>query len=361
MPGRLLAYGVTGFTGKLIIAHAREKGIPLVLAGRNARRVQAMAEAAGFPWLAFGLDDPARLDEALQTFDVVLNIAGPFSETARPVVESCLRVGTHYLDVTGEPGVFQEVSGYDRQARERDIMLMPGAGYVIVASDCLAAHVAGRLKEPRYLRLGFSRSDVISRGTFMTASAHMDGRAAVMRDGRLVWIPSGGAEYWFDYGKGMSASTAITWPDVITANHTTGITNIEAYQEVGPALRNLFVLSGCLSGVLKSAPLRLLLKAQAGLWPEGPSQTIRDGIPLIVVAEAEDRWRNKAITRLRVPNGYDFTPVVALAIAGQILEGRFQPGFQTPAKVYGADFILPFAGVRREDFDGHGRPSMLLN
>jgi len=356
MAGRLLAYGVTGFSGKLIAARAKQQGIPLVLAGRDARRVRAVADAMGFPWLAFGLDDPARLDESLRPFDIVLNIAGPFAQTARPLAESCLRTGTHYLDITGEPYVFQDLAGLDLRARERGVMLMPGAGCVIVASDCLAAHVAGRLKDARHLRLGFSHTDAISRGTLLTASGHLDGKTAVMREGRLVWIPAGGLEHWFDYGKGMRPSTAMTWADVVTAHHTTGIPNVEVYQEARLLVRNLFALSGYLGGALDSPPCRLLFKTQAKLWPEGPSKAHRDSSPRVIVAEIEDRWRRKAITRLRVPNGYDFTPTAALAIAGQILEGRFQAGFQTPAKVYGADFILPFEGVSREDFDGHGRP-----
>jgi short subunit dehydrogenase-like uncharacterized protein len=356
MATRLLVYGATGFTGRLIAAHAREGGIAPVLAGRDAGRVRAVAEPLGLPWTAFGLDDPARLDEALKPFGAVLNIAGPFAKTARPVAESCLRAGVHYLDVTGEPNVFQDLSRLDARAQERGVMLMPGVGFVVLATDCLAAHVAGRLPGASHLRLGFNATDAVSRGTLRTAMGQLAATAAVVREGRLLELPLGRLEHWFDYGRGMRASMALTWADLFTAPRTTGIPNVEVYAEADWAKRNFFVLCGMLAGPLSSRPARLLMAAPARLWPEGPSQARRGAAPRVLVAEAENRHRVKVVSRLHTPDGYDFTPGAALAVAARVLDGDFLPGFQTPGKVYGADFVLALPGVRREDLDGHGRP-----
>ena len=353
---RLLVYGPTGFTGRLIAAEAKKKGMALTLAGRNARRVQAVAEPLGFPFLALGLDDPARLDQALRPFDAVLNSAGPFVETALPLAESCVRTGTHYLDVTGEPNVFQELTRLDARARAGGVMIMPGVGFVVLASDCLAAHAAARLPGASHLRLGFSRTDAVSRGTLRTAMDQVAGTAAVLREGRLVEIPLGRLEHWFDYGQGMRASIALTWADLVTAPLTTGIPNVEVYAEADALTRNFFVLCGWFAAPLKSAPVRLLMAASAKLWPEGPSEAKRGSAPRVLVAEVEDRSRRKLISRLHSPDGYDFTPVAALAVAGRVLAGDFLAGFQTPAKVYGADLVLSLDGVRFEDLDGHGRP-----
>jgi len=356
MSKRLLVYGPTGFTGKLIAAQAKAKGVPLTLAGRNGRRVQAVAEPLGFPWLALGLDDAARLDEALRPFDAVLNIAGPFAETAQPLAQACLRTGTHYLDVTGEPNVFADLARLDERARARGVMLMPGVGFVVLATDCLAAHAASRLPGASHLRLGFNSTDAISRGTLRTAMDQVVGTAATLREGRLVEAPLGRLEHWFDYGQGMRASIALTWADLFTAPHTTGIPSVEVYAEAGVLTRNFFVLCGLFAAPLKSRPARLLMAAQAKLWPEGPSQAKRGKAPRVLVAEVEDRGRRKLISRLHTPDGYDFTAPAALAVAEQVLAGHFLPGFQTPGKVYGADFVLSLPGVRREDLDGYSRP-----
>jgi short subunit dehydrogenase-like uncharacterized protein len=67
------------------------------------------------------------------------------------------------------------------------------------------------------------------------------------------------------------------------------------------------------------------------------------------VAEVEDATGRRVRARLRTPEAYTFTCTTALAILERVLAGDVEPGFQTPARVYGPDFVLPFAGVSRED------------
>ncbi len=67
------------------------------------------------------------------------------------------------------------------------------------------------------------------------------------------------------------------------------------------------------------------------------------------MAEAEDGWRRRRSVRLETPDGYSFTAEAAIAIAQRVMRGDFLAGFQTPAKVYGADFVLGFKGTRRQE------------
>jgi short subunit dehydrogenase-like uncharacterized protein len=55
--------------------------------------------------------------------------------------------------------------------------------------------------------------------------------------------------------------------------------------------------------------------------------------------------------RLYTPEAYDFTGTTAAAVAARVVAGDFEPGFQTPARVFGANFVLGFDGVSREDLD----------
>src|SRR4030067_639580 len=71
--------------------------------------------------------------------------AGPFIHTFRPMVEACLRAGTHYLDITGEYPVFESLAARDGEARAAGIMVLPGAGFDVVPSGCLGAHLKRRL------------------------------------------------------------------------------------------------------------------------------------------------------------------------------------------------------------------------
>ena len=66
-----------------------------------------------------------------------------------------------------------------RTARRRGVMLMPGAGFDVVPSDCLALHMARRVRGARRLMLGISGLEVISRGSFRTLA---DGAGQSIRD-----------------------------------------------------------------------------------------------------------------------------------------------------------------------------------
>src|SRR4051812_20540288 len=104
---KLLIYGANGYTGALIARMAADRGQRPTLAGRDAASVSTLATGLGLESRAFPLDDPAALDAGLAGVAAVLHCAGPFAHTARPMVSACLRRRVHYLDVTGELGVFE--------------------------------------------------------------------------------------------------------------------------------------------------------------------------------------------------------------------------------------------------------------
>ena len=349
MSGRLLIYGASGFSGKLIAAQAKDFGNEVILAGRTPDRLQSLAESLHLPWRIARLDDPQSLDHVLSDINVVLHAAGPFHKTARPMLQACLRKNIHYLDVTGELTVFQDLHRFDAEARSRGVMVMPGVGFVLLASDCLVAHVAAKLPEAQYLRIGFSRPTYFSRGTLKTMLSLVRERVTIRREGRLATVPVGRLERSFDFGEGQSLSTAVNWADVYTAFYTTGIPNIEVYAEAPILQRSLYQLGAWWAEPMKLPPWKRILELQSSVWPEGPSAETREGATRVIVAEIEDRWRRQVSSRLCTPDGYNFTAVAALAVAQRVLNGEYQPGFHTPASVYGPDFVLLIEGVRREE------------
>ena len=153
MKGTILIYGATGYTGKLIAKVAADHGARPILAGRNLDRVKAVAGPLGLAARAFDLRDPARIDAALKGVSVALNVAGPFSATSRPMADACLRNRVHYLDITGEIEVFEVLAARDAEARARGVTLLPGVGFDVVPSDCLAAHLKRQLPDAIDLKL----------------------------------------------------------------------------------------------------------------------------------------------------------------------------------------------------------------
>lgn len=349
MRHRVLIYGATGYTGRLITARLRKSHSKPVIAGRSPQRVQALAAQLGVTGWVMTPDDPSTLDEALGDVGVLINAASPFALTAPPLIQSCLRTKTNYLDITGELPVFQDAFGYAAAARERGIMIMPGAGLGIVASDCLAAHVASLVPGAKYLRIGLLRPSSFSRGTFRSALGLANSRVSIRRNDQMISLPVGRLQRTFDFGDGEKQSVAVSWADVFTAWHSTGIRNIEAYFEADFASRTFYQLGAGIADAMQLSPARNLIDAVAGVLPEGPPEDQRRAERCVIVAEAENSWRQKRSARLETSDGYSFTAEATVAIAQRVMRGDFVSGFQTPAKVYGADLVLEFEGTHREE------------
>src|SRR5690606_39207990 len=184
--GRVLIYGANGYTGRLAAQHAVERGLRPVLAGRSTAEVRALADELGFEWRAFPLDNPAAVREALDGITAVLHAAGPFSATSKPMADACIATGTHYIDITGEIPVFEALVARDAEARDAGTVLLPGAGFDVAPSDCLAAHVKQRLPSATRLRLGIQPGRSVSRGTARTMIEGAARGTAVRRNGRIV-------------------------------------------------------------------------------------------------------------------------------------------------------------------------------
>ena len=113
----------------------------------------------------FPLDDPASVVRSLHDVALVLHAAGPFSRTARPMLDACLIAGIHYLDITGEISVFEHTFSKDETARQRGILAASGMGFDVIASDCLIAHVAAQLPGATTLDVGIRAIGNASGGT----------------------------------------------------------------------------------------------------------------------------------------------------------------------------------------------------
>ncbi len=348
MPGTILLYGATGYTGKLIAREAQAKGAGVVLAGRNANRLKAVAKPLGLPWRAFDLADRSRLAAALKGVSVVLNAAGPFSSTARPIVDACLASGAHYLDITGEIDVFEALFARDAEAKRAGVTLLPGVGFDVVPSDCLAAHLKRRLPDATRLTLWLSTGFNASRGTARTAIEGIADGARARRSGRLVTLgrPSTGA---CDFGRGPKPTIQIPWGDVSTAFHSTGIPNIDVHIEAAAALQALALTPGFVRSLLAFSPAQALLKALVDLQPEGPGVEARRKGRAILVGAARNAVGEAVRTRLATPEGYTLTSRTSLDAAMRVAAGEGKPGFQTPSLAFGPDYIMGFEGVTRED------------
>jgi len=347
----LVIYGASGYTGRLIVEQAVARGLRPILGGRSAAPLRSLASRYRLESRVATLDDPSSLANLLEDAVVVIHAAGPFSSTAMPMMRACLRAGVHYLDITGECVAFEALALRSRESQARRCMVMPGCGFDVVASDCLARHVAGRLQGACRLAIGISGLAPPSRGSMRTMIEQAGRDVRVRRGGRLASAPVMSLRRRFAYGNGDGWSGAVTWGDVVTAFHSTGIPDIEVYFEETPAVQGMLAAGRRFGPVLQLPLAQAWLKAQADVLPEGPAAIDRAGHGCVIVAEVEARDGRTAATRLATPSAYTFTAAASSAIAARVLDGDVEFGFQTPSRVYGADFVLRLPGVIRHDLD----------
>jgi short subunit dehydrogenase-like uncharacterized protein len=349
MPPSLLIYGATGFTGRLIAQEAVTRGLRPVLCGRSPGRLKGAAAAlGGLAHRVASLEPGGGLEAIIDPGDVVLNAAGPFSHTAATIADTCVALGAHYLDVTGEVEVYEQLAARDEAARRAGVMLLPGVGFDVVASDCLAAHVANTAQGATWLALAIRGLTFVSRGSYRTLVEQAGRPVRVRRGGELVETRAGALRRSFDFGDGPRDGVAVSWGDVTTAWHTTGIPDIDVYFEATPAVRAAHAANRLLGGALRSPASRVLLDAWAEILPAGPTPDQRSRHGCVLVAEAGDSRCVLARARLHTPEAYAFTGAAAAAVAETVLDGACKPGFRTPAGLLGASWVTGLEGVRLE-------------
>ncbi|MGE3804489.1 MAG: trans-acting enoyl reductase family protein [Gemmataceae bacterium] len=344
-----LIYGANGYTGELIAREAVRRGQRPVLSGRNAAAVDKLATELGLVARPVALDEPKLLDDILEGMAAVLHCAGPFAHTYRPMVDACLRTRTHYLDITGEIAVFEGIAHRAEEARAAGIVLLPGIGFDVVPSDCLAAHLKSRLPTATRLTLAIQTSGDLSRGTLTTMLEHAGHGGLIRKAGRLERVPAAWKTRVLDLGRGPVTTMTIPWGDVSTAFYTTGIGNIEVYSAV-PASTRLFArLLPALGWLLRAGWVQGFLKRRIQSGPRGPGDEQRAQGWTHLWGEVTDDAGGRAISRLSGPEGYTFTVLTALAVVERILQGNALPGFHTPAGAFGADLVLEVENVKRQD------------
>lgn len=346
---KILLYGAYGYTGKLIVEQAVREGVELVLSGRNAEKLQRLSEASGYTNEPMGLDDQETLQAMLKKYALVLHAAGPFGETAPPMMEACLATGTHYVDITGEIPVFEQAHALDAEAQLAGIVLMPGAGFDVVPTDCLALYLKQQLPDATHLKLAFSAlGGGLSRGTATTMAGNLGSGGAVRENGRITAVPIGHKTLEAPFAGKSRFCMSIPWGDVSTAYYTTGIPNVETYFSISPNAYRKVRRMRYINWLLRMSWVRNLVKRRIQKGPAGPDESQRAGGQSLIWGEVRNAAGKRVQARLQAPDGYTLTALSSLLICRKILEGGLAPGFHTPAGAFGADLILEIEGTERE-------------
>lgn len=344
-----MLYGATGYTGRLTAELARQRGLEPILAGRTASTLEPLARTLSVESRVFDLEDPARLREALRGVTAVLHMAGPFSATAVPMLDACLATGCHYLDISGEVATFEALYARHEQAARAGVVLMPGVGFDVVPTDCMAAMLHAALPDATELELGFiGLGATPSPGTTKGWIEGLGRSGLVRSGGRLVEEPIGARTRRVAFPSREARCIAVPLADVVSAHVSTGIANIAVYVAVPEAARLGIGLLASARPLLGRPPVQRTLQRLVALAVKGPNEAARRASRSEVWGEVRNRTGSVVSAALSTPDGYTLTADASLRCLERVLSGSVGPGATTPAKALGSEFILQCDGVELE-------------
>lgn len=351
-----LIYGSYGYTGNLIAELSIKQGLKPVLGGRDKEKLIRQANSLNLEYRVFDLDDIEQSVEVLNEFIAVIHCAGPFIHTYKNMALACIAAKTHYMDITGEVMVIEHLMNMDEKARSAGIMLLPGAGFDVVPSDCLAQYLKHRLPDARELTLAISAmqkdsGDVgVSRGTAKTMMEGISSGALIRDQGILKTVPLGWGTRTFNFGNQKERiCTSVSWGDLASAWWSTRIPHIETYMSLPPKIIRLHKFINPVKWLFKWSPIKRYIENKINHLPEGPSLETRLNSNTKIYGEVRNESGKKVAALMTTPNGYELTSLSTLLIMHKILAGNFAVGFQTPSTAYTEDLIMEIQGVTRDD------------
>jgi short subunit dehydrogenase-like uncharacterized protein len=344
----MMIYGANGYTGRLMIDEAVSIGLKPVLAGRTEASIKSLADKYNLPYRTFSLDDNENLPLYLENIKVLLLAAGPFSATSKPAVDACLKTKTHYIDITGEISVFEACAARDKEAKAAGIVIMPGVGFDVVPSDCLAAALHKALPDANSLTLAIDAIGAPSAGTMKTMVEGIPHGGLIRQDGKLTKVPAAWKFTKIPFKSGEKWAMTIPWGDVSTAYYSTGIPNIAVYMTAPRNLIRLARVTGPFSGIFGWQPLQNFIKAQIARNVPGPTEEERKKSRSVLWGRVENSKSESVEGHLETIEGYNLTAKAGIDIARLLLNEEFAPGYYTPAKLLGAEYILKIPGSKME-------------
>lgn len=342
----VIVYGSYGYTGKLIVETFKKTKLKILLAGRNETRLREQHRSMGYGYQVCDVADEKSLAALLQKGQLVLHCAGPFRQTASQMVKACLKTSTHYLDITGEYEVFELLAGLDAEARAKKILIMPGTGFDVVPSDCLALHLKNRLPTATHLQLAFTMSGGgLSRGTARTMIEGLGYGGMLRQNGVLTRVALGQKILEVGFCHRRQTCMCIPWGDISTAWRSTGIPNIEVYTGISAGTIIGAKLSRYFNWLLRQSWIKRILKNSVDAKPAGPPEEKRASGKSYLWGRVFDSSGNSIEARLKTSSGYLLTAETSVLIATKILSGSARSGYFTPAQYFGEGLIFEVAGT----------------
>lgn len=337
---KLLIYGATGYTGRLITQELSLNMYEVIIAGRDEKKLKHMSEYFKCDYKVFNLYNAEVIHDLIHEIDIVLNVAGPFIADIDNLIEACIENRTHFIDLAMDP---RELAKFDMQAKQCDVMLLSGAGHAFLPLDCLGGFLHGKMPNAKNLSIYISGMNTMSRGTAKSNIAlikqgihhRINGSESRIRNLKIKKVKFNNKEKPF-------VPSAFGVPIL---SYSTGVANIESYFESTPAVKPFIFIIKYLSWLFKFNFIQKLFEKKMNELPEGPTLEERDAGNVEYLAKIKDVDGNELCATLLTPEAYKTTYLTTAAVLKNINK-NFKPGFQTPYRLFGAGILNEINGFK---------------
>ncbi|WP_280334642.1 saccharopine dehydrogenase family protein [Nocardia wallacei] len=346
---KIVVFGATGYTGRLIARELVRRGTAPVLAARNAATVAKLAaEIGGAETAVADVADPASVRALLSRGDVLVTTVGPFLRYGGPALAAALDAGAHYFDSTGEGPFIRTVFDHDDAARRAGVALLSAFGF-----DCVPGNLAAGLalrQAPDAVRADigyFVAGPGTSGGTRASIAGMLFESGFALRDGRIVPDRSSARTRTFDVagrprtGVSLPGSEHLALPRAYPR-----LREVDVYLGLpAVAARGLQLTSLLAGAAARVEPVRRLaegvlsrvVKGSTG----GPGPESRARTRSWMVADVSDAaGRVLASVTLTGGDPYDFTAAILAWGARTALDGGLRStGALGPVDAFGLDTL----------------------
>jgi short subunit dehydrogenase-like uncharacterized protein len=320
--GPIAVYGATGYTGRLVAAELNRRGAEIVLGGRNAAKLGALAVSLGENARAVpaSLDDPSALRSLLDPCAAVIACAGPFTLHGEPVLAAAVDTGTHYVDTTGEqPFIRMSFDRYGERAERAGSIVVSAMGFDYVPGDMIAALTAEGLGPLDEIVLAYDVHGFgATHGTMLSGLEMMRGGDAEYRDGDWRAASQKADRGSWDFPPPVGRKRMIRYPagEQITVPRHVDTRRVTTKLSATTMIPNRRAASAApvLMPALQLAmrtPLRGAMGRLVKRLPEGPEEADRAASRFIIQCEARAGSRRRGGT-ITGPDPYGLTAVTTV-------------------------------------------------
>jgi saccharopine dehydrogenase (NAD+, L-lysine-forming) len=343
-PLPIVVYGATGFTGRLVCTELHRRGNRFAIAGRDEKKLRALAHTVGGPEIVVADLEPRALLAMAERGRVVLDCAGPFAKLGRPVQDAALAAQRHFLDITGEAGYMRDTFARDEEARKRGVALVNAVGFDVVPTDAAAViatmRAGGSVDD---LRIAFATvGGRPTQGTLRSVAVGANRGGLAFVDGELRGEPVGAARWNAAFPEPIGTRTCVSvpWGDLATAPRSTGTRNLRVYMAVPRMVAPLLPFMKLGEKIMGLSPAQKIANRLVGMLPEGPSDEERGRGRFAVIAEARGK-SGTGCAWVTGGDGYDFTAASSVRCAERAASDEFtSSGALTPTQAFGAEWLL---------------------